>query len=365
MGSRERGGQSYQIAYAGLVKKGGAGCRPPQTEGRTSLMITIATTPRPSTTLTGRVLIVANPAAAGVSSDQVAAVAGALRSSATGVETAWTQRRGEAVGLARKAAIDPDVDLVVAVGGDGTVREVTEGLVRSPRRPGGRAAPVLLALPAGSGNSTCRNLWGEMEWPEVLDAALDPARSLVRNLDVMRLVEPDVDVLLGASSGFLADVLIGARDVTGLAGRDRYYAAAAGVLAAMPAHPTRVTVDGQIIHDGPVSLAAVGGGRFRAYAFQFLPHSVLDDGELDVCVIDALVGSAVSEVADLVPAGRHLSRPEVTYRRGQRVSLERTDGHPLVAEFDGEVWAVPGSTLTVDLVAGALPALGRRDCPAG
>jgi diacylglycerol kinase (ATP) len=181
----------------------------------------------------------------------------------------------------------------------------------------------------------------------------------------MRLVEPDVDVLLGASSGFLADVLIGARDVTGLAGRDRYYAAAAGVLAAMPAHPTRVTVDGRIIHDGPVSLAAVGGGRFRAYAFQFLPRSVLDDGELDICVIDALTGAAVSEVANLVPTGGHLSRPEVTYQRGRRVCLERTDGLPLVAEFDGEVWTGAGSTLTVEIIPGALRTLASRDRLAG
>jgi len=253
----------------------------------------------------------------------------------------------------------------VAVGGDGTVREVAEGLVRCPRRRGDSDMPVLLALPAGSGNSTCRNLWGELEWPEVLDAALDPARSTIRNLDVMRLIEPDVDVLLGASSGFLADVLIGARDVTGLAGRDRYYAAAAGVLAVMPAHPTRVTVDGQVIHEGPVSLAAVGGGRFRAYAFQFLPRSVLDDGELDICVIGALAGSAVAGVADLVPSGGHLSRPEVLYQRGRRVSLERTDGQPLVAEFDGEVWAGAGSTLTVEILPGALRALAGRDRPAG
>ena len=267
-------------------------------------MIATARNRQPGRTLTGRVLIVANPAAAGVSGAQVAAVVEHLRPSATRVETAWTTRAGEAVELARRGATEPDVDLIVAVGGDGTVREVAEGMVRSPSRPDDQAAPVLLALPAGSGNSTCRNLWGELEWPEVLSTALDPARSMVRNLDVMRLVEPDVDVLLGASSGFLADVLIGARTVTGLAGRDRYYAAAAGVLAAMPAHPTRVTVDGQVIHDGPASLAAVGGGRFRAYAFQFLPCSVLDDGELDICVIDALAGSAVSEVADLRPHRR-------------------------------------------------------------
>jgi diacylglycerol kinase (ATP) len=320
-----------------------------------------------STTFFRRALVIANPAAAGVSNDLLGAIGERLGLSVLDVETSWTKARGEAVRLAGDAARDPAIDLIVAVGGDGTVREVAEGMARDRSRRDGRAAErlSLLALPAGSGNSTCRNLWGELEWSDVLDVAFDPLRSLPRRLDLMRLVEPDVDVLLGASSGFLADVLIGARDVTGLTGRDRYYAAAAGVLEDMPAHPTRVTVDGQIVHDGPASLAAVGGGRFRAYAFQFLPRSVLDDGVLDVCVIDALTGSAVSEVADLVPSGGHLSRPEVTYRRGRRVRIERTDGLPLVAEFDGEVWSAAGSTLSIEILPGAVTALARRDRPAG
>jgi diacylglycerol kinase (ATP) len=322
---------------------------------------------RSSATLFGRAAIIANPAAAGVTAAVVGAIIERLHPSVIKVESHWTARPGDAVELARNVVADADVDLIVAVGGDGTVREVAEGMSRSVDRSGGTdpRGPVLLALPGGSGNSTCRNLWGEIEWPEVLDLALDSDRSITRKLDLLRLVEADVDVLLGASSGFLAEVLIGARGVTGVAGRERYYVAAADVLANMPAHPTRVTVDGEVIHDGPASLAAVGGGRFRAYAFQFLPCSVLDDGELDVCVIEALTGSAVSEVADLVPTGGHLVRPEVTYRRGRRVCIERTDGQPLLAEFDGEVWSGAGPTLTIEILPGAVAALVRRDLPAG
>ena len=318
----------------------------------------------PIATVFERAVLIANPAAAGVSRDVVDAIIERLHPSVSAIETVWTAQRGAGVDAARNIAGASQVDLIVAVGGDGTVREVAEGMARAAVRPGGRTGPgaALLALPAGSGNSTCRNLWGELEWAEVLDRALDPGRSVTRWLDLIHLVEPDVDVLLGASSGFLAEVLIGARQVTGLAGRDRYYAAAAGVLADMPAHPTRVTVDGEVIHDGPASLAAVGGGRFRAYAFQFLPRSLLDDGELDVCVIDHLAGSAVSEVADLVPSGRHLCRPEVAYHRGRRITVERTDGEPLVAEFDGEVWSDAGPVLTLEILPGAVRALAALDC---
>jgi diacylglycerol kinase (ATP) len=314
---------------------------------------------------TGQALVIANPAAANVTASLVADLVAKLAAHDASAEVAWTSRPGAAADLAAGAVSDPDVELVVAVGGDGTVREVANGMSRAMALHHRPSRPALLALPAGSGNSTCRNLWGERDWPDVLDVAFDPALSTTRHLDLLRLAEPGVDVVLGASSGFLAQVLIGARQVTGLTGRDRYYAAAVDVLAAMPSHPTRVTVDGGVVHDGPASLAAVGGGRFRAYAFQFLPNSLLDDGELDVCVIGAVSGPAVDELAQLVPSGRHVGRPDVTYRRGRSVSIERTDGMPLVAEFDGEVWAAAGTTLTVEVVPGAVTVLAPRRALAG
>ncbi len=315
------------------------------------------------TAVPGPALVVANPAAAGVTPSLVDGLARRVAAATGGVHVVWTGRVGEAGELA-VAAADARIATVVAVGGDGTVREVAEGIAQAATgRPSG--GPVLLAVPAGSGNSTCRNLWGEAGWREVLDLALDPARAAVRHLDLLGLVEPGVKVVLGASSGFLAQVLMGARRVAGVQGRDRYMVAAADVLADMPSHPTRVIVDGRVVHDGPASLAAVGGGRFRASAFQFLPASRLDDGLLDVCVIDALSGPAVGELAALVPSGAHLGRPEVSYCRGRRVVIERTDGQALVAEFDGEVWAEAGCRLTVEVLPAALAALAPRHPPAG
>jgi diacylglycerol kinase (ATP) len=199
----------------------------------------------------------------------------------------------------------------------------------------------------------------------VLDLLDDPRAPLaVRELDLMRLVEPGVVAVLGASSGFLAQVLVGARTVDpALTGIDRYYAAAVDVLGAMPDHPTRVTVDGEVLYDGPASSVAIGGGRFRAHSFQFLPESVLDDGLLDVNVIAALDNAAVAELLPLIPEGAHLGRPDVRYARGRRVVVERTDGRPLVAECDGSVWDAAGARLTAEVLPGALRTLALRDLP--
>lgn len=311
--------------------------------------------------LLGSTLVVANPAAAGVTSQIVDDLCARLAPSCDALEVAWTTRPGDAGPRTTRACQGQRPETVVAVGGDGTVQEVADALSCLPGRP-----PALLALPAGSGNSTCRNLWGELDVPQVLDLALDHGAHRVRRVDMLQLVEAGRSVLLGASTGFLAEVLIGARDVdAAFFGFDRYLVAAAQVLEAMPAHPTRVTVDGVVLCDGPTSSVAVGGGRFRARDFQFLPLSQLGDGLLDVSTISALDPAQTAVLAPLVPAGEHLSLPQVDYARGRRVEIRRTDGQPLVAEFDGEIWTGAGPTLTVDIRPAALRVLAPLTPPCG
>ena len=291
-------------------------------------------------------LVVVNPSAATADASVAQEIEGWLSGRARTVRTVWTQAPGHAAELVREQA---DAGLIFAVGGDGTVSELVPGMA---------SHQILCPLPAGSGNSTARNLFGDRSWRQVLDLLDDPGAFTVRRIDLLRLAEPGVTAVLGASTGFLAQVLRDAGAVDpAVKGLDRYYASAAGVLGAMPDHPTRVTVDGIVLADGPTASVAIGGGRFRAWSFQFLPESLLDDGLLDVCAIDALDPAAIAELVPLMPAGQYLGRPDVRYARGTSVIVERTDGLPLVAEFDGSPWDAASSRLTVEIVPSALLAL--------
>jgi diacylglycerol kinase (ATP) len=312
-------------------------------------------------TFGGVALVVANPAAGGVTAALVEDLVARLRAHSARVKVVWTTSAGDTTAEAARVGKDADVGLIVAVGGDGTAREVSQGLASGL---GSLSAP-LLVLPAGSGNSTARNLWGEVTWPEVVDAAFDPARSRVRTIDLLHVGEAGRLAVLGASTGFLPAALLAARQVSGLRGMDRYHAAAAAVLADMPSQPTVVRVDGVTVHDGPACLAAVGGGRYRARSCQFLPLSVLDDGLLDVCVIAELRGPALADVAGRAQRGEHLGCGEVTYARGRRVTIEHRDGAPLLAEYDGDVWAGAGPTMTIEVRPGALRVLSATDAPGG
>jgi len=297
-------------------------------------------------------LVLVNPSAAAADSSVAHEIEGWLSGRARTVRTACTRAPGHAAELVREHA---DAGLIVAVGGDGTVSELVQGMT-------GRQ--ILCPLPAGSGNSTARNLFGDRGWRQVLDLLDDPGAFTVGRLDLLRLVEPGVTAVLGASTGFLAQVLRDARAVDpAVRGIDRYYTAAAGVLRAMPDHATRVTVDGVVLADGPTASVAIGGGRFRAWSLQFLPESLLDDGLLDVCTIDALTSADIAELAPLMATGQYLGRPGVRYTRGSSVIVERTDGLPLVAEWDGSLWDAAGSRLTIEIVPNGLLALAATDGP--
>jgi diacylglycerol kinase (ATP) len=303
------------------------------------------------------VLVIANPAAAAVTRDLVSEIERALEPLTNSCRTEWLRAPGDAKRILAESA---PAGLVVAVGGDGTVAEVASTLAAI-----GNQERVLLPLPAGSGNSTSRNLWGDVEYREILDAIAGGGYT-TRTIDLMYLREPGATVILGASTGFLAQVLINARAVDpSVTGIERYYAGAADVLESMPDHPTRVTVDGVVLFDGPASSVAVGGGRYRARFFEFLPESILDDGLLDISTMSALDAEAVTDLVPLLLGGQQLGRPEVRYTRGRHVVIESTDGRDLVAEFDGEVWDGARNRLTIDVVPGALRVLVPVNQPCG
>jgi len=312
-----------------------------------------------------RVLIIANPAAGTVTPALVWELVRVCRRQTHQVSVRWTAGPGEATRIARKAAesVAPGVadraralpavgpgsrTVVVAVGGDGTVREVAAGLASAWR---GAAPTPLLIVPAGTANSSYHTLFGTTPWQSAVEAAL--REPTVRWLDLARVAGRLV--FAGASAGFSPQAIHEARAITTHVGPGRYHAALVGLIPRYRPYPGRVTVDGRVVHSGPTLLVNVGGSRYRGGYFELLPHSLLDDGLLDVCVLGGEHSPA--EMMELTRTGAHLSRPGVVYERGRRVRIERTDGQPLWFEHDGEVLPPGPSEYTVDIVPAAAPVL--------
>lgn len=302
------------------------------------------------------VLVIANPTSGGMRPGLVADVVDACRPHVRHVHEHLTTGRGDATRRAA-SAVATGVDVVVAVGGDGTVGEVVTGLLSAGA---GDELPALLIVPAGTGNSSHLAQWGHLPWPETIARALRGDGSRRRLFDVGRLVELDELVLLGACSGMIAEALIAARSVP-VGGRERYRIAMATTAAEFVPYPGRVIVDGTVVHTGRTVFANVGGGRYRGGTYLVLPRSELDDGLLDVCVI----GDALDpvRVLDVTRTGEHLTEHGVCYARGRRIIVERTDGLPLSFERDGELRTSDATRFTVDVLPNVLPVLCRDPLP--
>jgi diacylglycerol kinase (ATP) len=332
-----------------------------------------------------KAMILVNPrAGASAAQDPPSAEEVAARCRASGAEVlvAITARPGEAIARVARATAGPTPpEVVVAVGGDGTVREVAEGLARGLGRwPGGDEgsahggeASAMLVIPAGSGNSAYRAVWGGRDWREAIETAFDKATRRVRSLDLIRLAELDRGALLGVNAGLVA--AIAARiesDKNCNGGRppqnsgtdeERYLNAMGRALAEFEPSQVRVAVDGRICHEGGAMLVTVGGVRsFGRGAFALLPRSVLDDALLDVCVAAQVTNERLGELAALVPTGEHLAEKEVAYARGQTVRIEgiAQQDEQLQIEHDGDPLRAP-RTLTLQVLPGAVPLLAPRE----
>lgn len=323
--------------------------------------------PRPSAPRTA--LVVTNPRAGTNHPGILADITDRCHARLGHVDTHVTTGPGDATAVVRDALAGRRravPDLVVAVGGDGTVREVIEGMTAGDR-PAGAA---LVIVPAGTGNSGYRMVWGDRPWQDTLRLALDapaldaaaldapavgtPARGArLRRLDLARLAEADALVFLGACSGIIAQALETARDIP-LTGPARYARALADTATTFKPYPGRVSVDGTVLHEGDTVFANVGGGRIRGGQYLVLPHSLPDDGLLDVCVVGGDVPPA--DIAGLTLTGRHADHPATRYGRGRTVTVERLDGEPLVFEYDGELQPARGRSMTLNVLPAMIPA---------
>lgn len=330
-----------------------------------------------------RALVVVNGAARGGATALAAEVEAHLGTQGWGSElVAPSDRDATAAELATRSGSGPWA-VVVAVGGDGTVGAVAEALAEwtTTRGEADGAAPPLLIIPGGTGNSLYRALWADRPWSEVTSEVV-AGSSRVRQLDLLavtpahRAADPDrlstagppgrgVRALLGVSAGLVAEAVAASATMEGPGGRDRYVAAALAALEHHVPFPARVRVDGEVVAEGPTSLVAVGGARHRSGSFQLLPRSVLDDGLADVCVIAGVDAAAFMDLAADVMTGDHLGQPGVSYARGRSLSVERTDGGPLVCEVDGDLWPEGADGLRVDVLPGAVAVCAPRRAVAG
>jgi YegS/Rv2252/BmrU family lipid kinase len=242
-------------------------------------------------------------------------------------DTVVTECAGQAVEIAAGAS---NYELVVATGGDGTVHEVLNGLMRIP--PAER--PALGLLPTGSGNDT-RRMLGVPD--DLARAALVLATGARRPFDV--------GVCNGVyfNNSFAAglDAKVTAKAVEYKVTKRRsglwlYITALLHVLfRELDSFHVRVGFDDTVPSPVDTLIVAATIGKTYGGGFQITPDAVPDDGLFDICMIDPLSLPEALVRLPFVIFGKHASMKPVHMSKHSSVVIECDQALP--AQIDGEV----------------------------
>jgi len=256
-----------------------------------------------------------------------------------------TARPGDAEALAADAG-RAGHDHVVAIGGDGTVQEVVNGLLLA----GSSSARTLGIVPLGSGNDLARGLGLPAESGSAWKVAIGRG---ARIIDVAHARNGS-----GAERWFAAAGGIGfdAQVAAAMSGRRGWHAGRAGYLLTTLTElrrfeNRRVTIEidgGTVTRD--VLFVAIANGMFYGGGMRIAPAAEPDDGHLDVCVVGDLSRLAALRQLPNLYRGSHVRHPAVSTHAGTSISIDGADDIPI--HLDGEPFGrLP---LTVSIVPAAL-----------
>jgi diacylglycerol kinase (ATP) len=244
--------------------------------------------------------------------------------------TTVTSGDGDAERAAVAAAADGCEALFIA-GGDGTVNEALNGLFGA-RALGSVAIGI---VPLGTGNDFAAALG----IPEEIDAAL---AVLLEGREVrVDLGQVNGRVFVNVSGGgFIGEVSAAVTpQLKTIAGRLAYLIGGAQALlefdpvaATITLQPGELRVTQEFYAFAVCNSRLIGGGRLIA------PHAVIDDGLLDVCLIESMSALEFVALARKVAEGEHVADPRVSYFQATAVDIELA--REVNINTDGEVLGV-------------------------
>ncbi|NLZ51766.1 MAG: diacylglycerol kinase family lipid kinase [Thermoanaerobacteraceae bacterium] len=231
-----------------------------------------------------------------------------------------TKAPGEATRIAQNAARQ-GFTRVVAVGGDGTVSEVVNGIVRTDTELG--------IIPAGSGNDTVKTL--EIP-PNPIDALAVIKSGYSRKVDIGKYDRGYFINVAGA--GFDAETLNTNKNITFLSGSLAYIASVLWTLIRYSPRKAKVKIDGKI-YNRKLWLAVVANGQYFGGGIKISPDARIDDGLFDICLVGEISRLEIIKFLPKVFSGGHKDHKAFEVIRGKDVQIEFETA--TAAQVDGEI----------------------------
>jgi YegS/Rv2252/BmrU family lipid kinase len=259
-----------------------------------------------------------------------------------------TEYPGHAIQLAKDAGSN-GYDTVVAVGGDGTVNEVINGLMLDANA--GNLNASLAVLPVGRGNDFSYG----MGVPQDLETACQLlAEPKTRKIDVGFVKGGDYPEgrYFGNGVGIGFDTIVGfeaAKLPKFISGIPAYLIAAIKTIFLYFRAPLlHIELDDEVIEQTCLLVSLMNGRRMGG-SFMFAPESEQDDGLLNLCIVEGISRAEVLNLFPKVMNGTQHEHPATKMPLAKHVSIRALSGS-LPVHADGETICEAGTELDVSIL---------------
>jgi diacylglycerol kinase (ATP) len=294
-------------------------------------------------------LVIVNPQSrGGATGREWPALEGRLRAALGELEIVHTKAPRDAEEIAAEAQRRGVARLLVA-GGDGTVSEVVSGVL-SERAQGTSSGsrpetlpergPQIGWLPLGTGGDLARMLDLEGGVPAALERLtvgatrrVDAGRIRYLARDGSRPTKYFLNIASFGISGLVDEYVREAP--RGLGGSFAFLIASLRAFTHYDPVSVRISVDGELTFEGPVSLVALANGPCFGGGMRVAPGASPDDGALEVVIIGGMSKLALLANLPSVYRGKHLAHPKVCHFRGAQIEADARPGEVWL-DIDGE-----------------------------
>ena len=260
----------------------------------------------------------------------------------------FTEHKYHAIELTVKA-INDGFRNIVAIGGDGTIHEVVNGIFIQKAVP--TTEICLAVIPAGTGNDWIRMFGISKTYSEAVQSLVEK-RTVLQDVGKVSYYEtcvPHTRYMANvAGLGYDAVVNLKYNNLKddGKYGKTLYLKSAFHTFLKFTPKKFRIKTDGVPFYEGMVFSGAVGIGKYNGGGMQQTPDAEFDDGLMDLTIIKKMSKLRIAHNFKLLYSGNIYNIPKVLHAQAKKIEIETWPETRI--EIDGE--AVGTSPFVFELV---------------
>jgi len=280
-----------------------------------------------------KILVIYNPQAAdGRAKSLLPEISAYIKDKAMDATIITTEYSGHAVKLVADANLGK-YDAIIASGGDGTLFEVLNGYYQNKHQNSQQKKPPIGLIPNGTGNAFMKELkLRASDWKKAVDII---AENNPRPIDVGRFTtENKIYYFLNiVGMGFVTEIAEASVPLKWM-GNTSYTVATLLKLISLKSQKMTLEIDGKTLERDSV-FVEIANSQYTGTTFFIAPEAVIDDGLLDVIVLNKISRLRLLRLFTSIFDGTHINYPEIEYIKAKSIKVVEEKPGKLIP--DGEI----------------------------